>query len=100
MRTTRLRVTMRHVEPRAERVIDVPAAITLDELHEVLQVAIGWTDSHLHQFRTEDAVYTVPFEEWARTAKSTSAAYACPRCRPASSTPTTSATAGCTMSRF
>lgn len=64
MRTARLRVTMREVEPRVERVIDVPAAITLDELHEVLQVAIGWTDSHLHQFRTEDAVYAVPFEDW------------------------------------
>ena len=44
MRTTRLLVTMRDVVPRVERVIDVPAAITLDELHEVVQVAIGWTD--------------------------------------------------------
>lgn len=65
MRTVRLRVTMREVVPRVERVIDVPAAITLDELHEVLQVAIGWTDSHLHQFRTDDAVYAVPFEDWS-----------------------------------
>lgn len=64
MKTTRLRVTMRDVEPRVERVIDVPAAITLDDLHEVLQVALGWTDSHLHQFRTEDTTYAVPFEEW------------------------------------
>ena len=64
MRTLRLRVTMRDVVPRVERVLDVPAAITLDELHEVLQVAIGWTDSHLHQFRTDDAVYAVPFEDW------------------------------------
>lgn len=63
MKTLRLRVAMCEVEPSVERVIDVPAAITLDELHEVLQVAIGWTDSHLHQFRTEDAVYTVPFED-------------------------------------
>lgn len=66
MRTVRLRVTMRDVVPRVERVIDVPAAITLDELHEVLQVAIGWTDSHLHQFRTEDTIYTVPFEDWGQ----------------------------------
>jgi hypothetical protein len=64
MRTTRLRVTMREVEPRVERVIDVPAAITLDALHEVFQVALGWTDSHLHQFRTDDAAYAVPFEQW------------------------------------
>jgi len=64
MRTTRLRVTMRDVEPKVERVVDVPAAITLDDLHEVLQVALGWTDSHLHQFRTDDATYAVPFEQW------------------------------------
>ncbi|HET7475914.1 MAG TPA: plasmid pRiA4b ORF-3 family protein [Dermatophilaceae bacterium] len=64
MRTLRLRVTMREVEPQVERVIDVPAAITLDELHQVLQVAIGWTDSHLHQFRTDDTVYTIPFDDW------------------------------------
>lgn len=63
MRTTRLRVTMRDVTPRVERIIDVPATITLDELHEVLQIAIGWTDSHLHQFRTGSRVYAVPFED-------------------------------------
>jgi len=45
-------------------VIDVPATITLDELHEVLQVALGWTDSHLHQFRTDTVVYAIPFEDW------------------------------------
>lgn len=64
MKTLRLQVTLREVEPKVERVIDVPAVCTLDELHEVLQVAIGWTDSHLHQFRTDDSVYTVPFEDW------------------------------------
>jgi len=46
------------------REIDVPAAITLDELHDVLQVAMGWTDSHLHQFRAEAATYGVPDGEW------------------------------------
>ena len=64
MRTARLRITMRAVVPRVERVIDVPDTITLDELHEVLQVALGWTDSHLHQFRTDTTIYAVPFEDW------------------------------------
>lgn len=64
MRTIRLRVTMRDVEPRVERVIDVPAATTLNDLHEVLQVAFGWTDCHLHQFRTDDTTYAVPFDGW------------------------------------
>ena len=64
MKTTRLRVTLREVAPTVQRVIDVPAAITLDELHDVLQLALGWTDSHLHQFRTDDAVYSISIDEW------------------------------------
>jgi hypothetical protein len=46
-------------------VIDVPASATLPELHELLQAAIGWTDSHLHQFVTPQATYgmVIPGEE-------------------------------------
>lgn len=57
MRTTRLRVTLLAVEPAVIRVIDVPAVSTLPELHELLQAAVGWTDSHLHQFVTGEARY-------------------------------------------
>jgi len=45
------------VEPALARVIDVPASATLPELHDALQVAIGWTDSHLHQFVIPEATY-------------------------------------------
>ena len=55
--TARLRVVLRDVEPAVARVIDVPASATLPELHELLQAAIGWTDSHLHQFVTPQATY-------------------------------------------
>ena len=61
---TRLRVTMCEVEPRVERIIDVPAGITLDELHEVLQVALGWTNSHLHSFTADGVTYARPHQEW------------------------------------
>lgn len=64
MKTARLRITLQEVLPTVQRVIDVPAAITLDELHEVLQLALGWTDSHLHQFRTDSAVYSIPSDDW------------------------------------
>ncbi len=60
METTRLRVTLLGVEPTVIRVIDVPAVSTLPELHEQLQAAVGWTDSHLHQFVTDEALYGVP----------------------------------------
>ena len=57
MKTARLRVVLCDVEPAVARVIDVPASATLPELHELLQAAIGWTDSHLHQFVTSQATY-------------------------------------------
>nr|WP_275691593.1 plasmid pRiA4b ORF-3 family protein [Mycolicibacterium sphagni] len=56
---------MRDVVPAVARVIDVPASATVPELHELLQAAIGWTDSHLHQFVTPQATYgmVIPGEE-------------------------------------
>ena len=56
MRTVRLGVTLAEVTPTVLRVLDVPAACTLPELHDLLQIAIGWTDSHLHQFVVPAAV--------------------------------------------
>ena len=63
MKTSRLRVTLLEVEPIVIRVIDVPSVVTLPELHELLQAAVGWTDSHLHEFVTGDARYGVPDPE-------------------------------------
>lgn len=57
MKTTRLRVTMQDVDPAVARTIDVPMSTTLPELHDLLQAALGWTDSHLHQFVTAEATY-------------------------------------------
>jgi hypothetical protein len=62
--TTRLKVTLRDVEPAVIRVLDVPVSTTLPELHDVLQVAMGWTDSHLHQFLAGDQRWGVPDGEW------------------------------------
>lgn len=57
MKTVRLRAVLRDVVPAVNRVIDAPASATLPEVHELLQVAIGWTDSHLHQFVTPQVTY-------------------------------------------
>ncbi len=51
---------MNEVDPTVQRVMDVPADAVLPELHDLLQVAIGWTDSHLHQFVAGDARYGMP----------------------------------------
>lgn len=49
--TYRIRVDLDDVKPPIWRRLDVPSDLTLDRLHEVLQVAMGWTGSHLHAFR-------------------------------------------------
>ncbi len=52
VKTTRLQVVLAEVVPTVVRVIDVPTGSSLPELHNLLQAAMGWTDAHLHQFRT------------------------------------------------
>lgn len=49
-----LTVTLLGVKPVIWRSLVVSPALTLEELHMALQVAMGWTNSHLHQFRTDD----------------------------------------------
>lgn len=60
MRTTRLRVTLNEVDPPVMRVLDVPVSTVLPELHDLLQAAVGWTDSHLHQFVADGVHYGMP----------------------------------------
>ena len=45
-----LYVSIREVEPAIWRRLRVPAELTLAELHDVLQVAFGWLNYHLHDF--------------------------------------------------
>ena len=45
-----LKITLRYSNPTIWRRLIVPATISLYKLHQGIQVAMGWTDSHLHQF--------------------------------------------------
>lgn len=45
-----LRVRLKDMEPPVWRELRVQGDTTLDELHEVLQVTMGWTNSHLYLF--------------------------------------------------
>jgi len=56
-----LKITLRGVsKPPIWRRIAVPAALTLDLLHEVIQQAMGWEDGHMHVFSTPRRDYGTP----------------------------------------
>ncbi len=60
----RLRVTLDDVEPAVLRRLEVPLDLRLDRLHLVLQAALGWTNSHLWEFRVRDTGWGLPDPEW------------------------------------
>ena len=47
----RLRITIDEVMPAVVRRVEVPVDIRLDDLHFVLQIAIGWQNCHPFEFR-------------------------------------------------
>jgi len=55
-----LKITLKYIRPPIWRRIEVPADITLDELHLILQAVMGWTNSHLHQFKVGKTYYGAP----------------------------------------
>jgi hypothetical protein len=55
--TYRLKVVLRGTKPPVWRRIQVPGTITLAGLHAVIQTAMGWTNSHLHEFEIANQIY-------------------------------------------
>ncbi len=55
-----LKITLRYIQPPVWRRVEVPKDITLAKLHRILQVAMGWYDSHLHQFIVGKNYYGEP----------------------------------------
>jgi len=52
-----IKVTLRGTRPQIWRRLQVWGDTTLLQLHRILQVAMGWTDSHLHQYRRGSTYY-------------------------------------------
>lgn len=55
-----LKITLKYIRPPIWRRIQVRRDVTLAALHRVLQIAMGWYDSHSHQFRTGKTYYGTP----------------------------------------
>jgi hypothetical protein len=58
-----LKITLVGARPPIWRRLDVPAEISLGQLHDILQIAMGWSNTHLHQFERERVIYCPPDPE-------------------------------------
>ncbi len=50
MQVLQLKITLVGIEPKIYRIVQVPATITLRNLHKVIQRVMDWQDYHLYQF--------------------------------------------------
>jgi hypothetical protein len=55
-----LKVSLKYARPPIWRRIQLRGDITLAKLHRILQITMGWDDSHLHQFIVGRTYYGVP----------------------------------------
>jgi hypothetical protein len=72
-----LKVTLLGTSPPIWRRLLTPANVTLAQLHDVLQAAMGWDDGHMHEFSVgqrrfgrpdpEDRLMGIPSVENERT---------------------------------
>jgi hypothetical protein len=59
-----IKITLENIRPPVWRRIVVPDALTLGHLHSVIQIAMGWFDGHLHEFKVGDRSYSSTQDEF------------------------------------
>lgn len=58
-----LHVELQGIQPPIWRRVQVPAKITLERLHRIIQAAMGWQDQHLFDFEVQGDRYGEPMDE-------------------------------------
>jgi hypothetical protein len=58
-----LKITLQDIDPPVWRRVIVPSELTLFDLHQVIQIVMGWEDCHLHDFTIKRQRYALPSEE-------------------------------------
>lgn len=55
-----LKITLKGSRPPIWRRVQLVADTTLFELHKIIQITMGWCDSHLHQFIIHGEYFSIP----------------------------------------
>jgi Plasmid pRiA4b ORF-3-like protein len=59
-----LRIELLRIKPHVWRRVIVPETVTLAKLNLILQAAMGWSNSHLHEYEIADKRYGIPDPDW------------------------------------
>ena len=59
-KTYQLKISLKNAKPPIWRRFLIENSVALPKFHDAVQIVMGWTDSHLHQFTAGDRCYGVP----------------------------------------
>ena len=57
-----LKVVLREISPLIWRRLLVSADTSIADLHHILQLALGWTNSHIHRFLINGKEYGISYD--------------------------------------
>lgn len=58
-----VQIALRNFKPKIWRRLIVDPETSLEDFHRIIQTAMGWTNSHLHQFIKDKQFYSLPSED-------------------------------------
>ncbi|MGA7978746.1 MAG: plasmid pRiA4b ORF-3 family protein [Chromatiaceae bacterium] len=58
--TYQLKITLKGAKPPIWRRFLIESSVTLAKLHDAIQIVMGWTNAHLHQFIADGEYFGVP----------------------------------------
>ena len=61
-----IKISLLNSKPLIWRRVLVPSSLSLKKFHQVIQIVMGWKNSHLYQFLVEDVIYSeyeIEFED-------------------------------------
>src|SRR3989338_3719370 len=63
LKNYQLKITLSGSNPEIWRRFLADSEVMLSELHYVIQIVMGWTNSHLHQYRQKNVIYGEPQDD-------------------------------------